>query len=446
MRHLYFIILCVSLCLLNQNKAKASEPALQSLQQSVQILQDNMRSLQQTVQSQNEIIRDQAARLQELEQRKGAAPGTVIPGPQAEQGKLAAGAAKISGLAQGFNPDMGVTSVIQGNLTEKSEDEEGNDTIALKELELSFAQYVDPYSRLDAIIAFNDNLEEQNVDIEEAYYSHWGLPFGFRGQAGKFRSKIGKQNLQHLHALETADYAMVIRDFFGEEGLSSSGVRLVHDIPNPWDLPVEISGEVLRGNNGASFSGVSRRPIFNTHAKTFVETSENTNVEFGWTTLFGDENPPQFAGLDENGEDVNAAAPDGRAKYGVKVYGADVTFNWLLPENRTFKLQNEVYFQNRGSLVHPNTDPWGFYSLADFRFHPRFSTGVRFDYLEPLDVTGDHRRSTGVSPYLTFWQSEFANFRVQYSHTEPASASERSDNAVYVTANVLIGSHKHPVQ
>ena len=417
--------------------AFCNEVLLKALQESMQELQGTVKSLQATLLEQNEVIKNQSIRIASLEKDKPA-PKT-IPAPKPEK------APTLVGLAQGINPEIGVTGTVQAHLTEDSADEEGKDTIALKELELGFAQYVDPYSRLDAILTFNDALESQNVAIEEAYYSHWGLPLGFRGQIGKFRAKIGKQNLQHLHALANADYAEVIKDFFGEDGLSSSGARLVHDIPNPWDIPVEITGEVLRGNNGRSFSGVSRRPIFNAHAKTFFETSENTNLELGWTTLFGDENPAQFSGFNDNGDVVTRRVSDGRNKYGVKVYGADATFNWLLPENKSLRFQNEVYFQNRGKLVFINDNPWGFYSLLDYRFSSKFSVGIRFDLVEPLGG-GAHVRTTGISPYFTFWQSEFANFKIQYTHRDPADPNAQSDDAVFLTANFLIGSHKHPVQ
>jgi len=342
---------------------------------------------------------------------------------------------------QGFNPEIGVTGTVQVKSTQSSADEEGNDTIALKELELNFAQVVDPYSRLDAILSFNDNIERQNVDIEEAYYTRWGLPLGFTGQIGKFRSKIGKENLLHLHRLDTTDYPLVIRDFFGEEGLAASGARLQNTIPNPMDIPIEITGEILRGNNGPSFSGISRRPIFNTHLKTYFELSKDANLELGWTTLFGDENPPIVDGAGNN-----VTRSGGQDRYGVKVFGGDATFNWFLPEGKKLKWQNEIYFQNRSNLVHVNDDPWGFYSLVDYKFSPKFSAGIRFDYLEPLDVVGQHRRSTAVSPYITLWQSEFADFKLQYSHTESASGNAKSDNMIFLQADFIIGVDKHPVQ
>lgn len=433
-----FIAFLLFFCAVPNGRADMNEAMLLSIQQSMKELQRSVQDLKMTVDSQNEVIRRQSIQIAGLEKStSGQQPQAGnVPGPS--------GAPKLTGL-QGFNPDIGVAGTVQAMSTQSSEDGEGNDTIALKELELSFAQVVDPYSRLDAIITFNDNLEEQNVDIEEAYYTRWGLPLGFTGQIGKFRSKIGKQNLLHLHELDTTDYALVIRDFFGEEGLASSGARLQNNIPNPWDIPLEITGEILRGNNGPSFSGVSRRPIFNTHIKTFFEWSKDANLELGWTTLFGDENPPVIE-LDGDGNEISVTRPGGQGRYGVKVFGADATFHWFLPEGKKVKFQNELYFQNRSNRVHVNKNPWGFYSLLDYKFSPKFGTGIRFDYLEPLDVTGQHGQTTGVSPYITFWQSEFAEFKLQFSHLEPQNGDGKSDNMVYLQADFLIGAHKHPVQ
>lgn len=441
MRLFSMLFLLFLICIFWSGEVKANDVVpeafqneLSTLKQIVTGLQSQVGDLTKTVQSQNEVIQNQTVRINALEQTKGA---------PAQQTQTTAGGLNVAGVSSRFNPEIGVTGTVQGKLTQSTEDAEGNDTVSLKELELNFASVVDPFSRLDAIISFNDNLEAQNVDIEEAYYTRWGLPLGFTGQIGKFRSKIGKENLMHLHQLPTADYPLVIQDFFGEEGLSSSGIRLQNTIPNPWDIPVEITGELLRGNNGASFSGISRRPIFNTHLKTYFQPTDNTGLELGWTTMFGDENPPVDDGT---GTGTLVTLPEGQDRYGVKVYGGDATWTWYLPAGKRIEWQNEIYFQNRSSLVHANNDPWGFYSLLDYKFSPRFSAGVRFDYLQPLDVVDQHRQTVGISPYITFWQSEFSDFKLQYSRLEPANGDDKVDNAVYLQADFLIGAHKHPVQ
>lgn len=426
MRYLsFYLLLCLCLCAKSVHANEAM--AVQSLQSQmasfeslIQSLQTTIVDLQKTVENQNEVIRNQNVRLNFLETGKSVSSKTTKESPLS-----------VAGLSQGFNPDIGVVGTVQAHLTEDSEDAEGKDTITLKELELSFAQYVDPYSRLDVILALNDNLEDQNIDIEEAYYSHWGLPWGFTGRIGKFRTLAGKQNLQHLHQLDTVNYPLIIRNFFGEEGMSSSGIRLQNFIPNPWDIPLEITSEVLRGNNGDSFGGVSRRPVFNTHVDAFFELSDDTTLEIGSTWMNGDQNIEGLARGDDH--------------FQVHIFGADATLLHTFSDDRQLKLQSEIYFQSRSDAPDSNSNPWGFYTLADVRLSEKFSAGIRFDYLEPRDANEGSGESFEVSPYITFWQSEFANFRLQYSHIEPAKGAGEADDAVYLQANFLIGAHSHPV-
>lgn len=425
MRYFLSLILCFSLLI---PQSFASEATLQSLQAQMASFETLMKSMQstivdlkQTVENQNEVIEKQSLRIHVLEGTK------TTP----ESGTTTKSPLKVTGLSQGFNPDIGLVGTVQANVTENSEDGEGKDTIALKEVELSFAQYVDPYSRVDAIIAFNDNLEPQNVDLEEVYYSHWGLPFGFTGRIGKFRAKTGKQNLMHLHQLATVDYPLVIADFFGEEGMSSSGARLQNYLPNPFDLPVTVTAEIFRGNNGESFGGISRRPIFNTHVGTFLELTDDLTLDLGTNWMVGDEN-----------EDGSERGGD---EFGVHIFGFDATATKHFSEGRKLVWQNEFFYQQRSTANSVNRNPWGFYSLLDFRFSDKFGTGIRFDLLEPRGVIDGHTPTTAISPYLTFFQSEFANFQLQYQHLENADPAEKSDDAVYLRANFLIGAHSHPV-
>src|SRR3989338_2133316 len=367
MRKWFALSMICILCTFSLNKrAHANEAMFEAfktqitgLEEMVKDLQGTVQELNHTVQSQSEVIQKQTIRIEVLEQGKVTSQETVQPkgAPLLQQGRV------------NINPEIGVVGTVQANLTESTEDGEGQDTIALKEIELNMAQYVDPYSRLDAVISFNDALEAQNTEVEEAYYTHWGLPFGFLGQIGKFRSKIGKQNLLHLDQLPTTDYPLVIQDFFGEEGLASSGARLQNLVPNPWDIPVEITGEILRGNNGTSFSGKSRRPIFDAHVKTFFELTDDAQLELGGTVLFGDENPPTLSLDPDTGELVqDESRTEGQDRYGVRVFGSDMTLMWNLSEGKRLKFQNEMYFQNRSTkLVHANNNPWGFYSLVDYR-------------------------------------------------------------------------------
>ncbi|OHB48422.1 MAG: hypothetical protein A2106_03935 [Planctomycetes bacterium GWF2_40_8] len=71
---------------------------------------------------------------------------------------------------------------------------------------------------------------------------------------------------------------------------------------------------------------------------------------------------------------------------------------------------------------------------------------MRFDYSQ--FPTNDKDSEWSISPYLTFWQSEFTRLRLEYSHKERNSVTmpvEEGDNALTLQATFTIGSHRpHP--
>lgn len=448
---------------LAQGSALANEPSLQALQDQITNLQKTITGIQSSMAGQTRLIDQQARRIEFLETQveKGAVPGplpgTGIAGPGSKA--VPGTAPKTLGLAN-WNPEIGVIGDVVAHMTEDTEDAEGKDSIAVRELELVFGQYVDPYSRFDAAVVFNDALEAQNVEIEQAYLTRYGLPLGFKAQVGKIRPKIGKANLIDRHALENVTEPLVVSKFFGEEGWKTTGVRLQNFIPNPWDIPLEVTGEFLNGRGAPSFAGKARRPVFNTHLKSFFELSDTQSFELGGTALFGSDN-------------LEGAIRDkGNGRFATHVYGFDATYIDLLDGIQRLKLQSELYFQDRdfrnpfiidadGDGVfevsnHLDEHPWGLYGLLDYKLSERWSVGIRADFVKPLDSIGftgpapssatvfgnDH--TWEISPSITLHQSEFALFRLQYSHTENAQGI--SDDQIYLQARFQIGVDRHGLQ
>lgn len=432
--------------------AEAADISMQSLQEQIAGLQKTLGELKMTFAEQSQVVQAQNAKITLLENR---IEKVGLPEPAKQEPP----APKQPGLVN-WNPEIGVIGDVVTHLTEDTTDAEGRDSIAVRELELVFGQYVDPFSRFDAAVVLNDALEEQNVEIEQAYLTRYGLPFNFKAQVGKIRPKIGKANLLDRHALELVTEPLVISNFFGEEGWKTSGVRLQNFIPNPWDIPLEITGEVLNGRGAPSFGGVRRRPAFNAHLKSFFELSDTRSFELGGTTLFGTDN------LD------GPVRNKGNDRYSTHIFGFDAAYLDLLDGVRRFKLQSELYFQDRNFRNPVSIDadgdgifetsnsldehPWGFYSLLDYRLSTRWSAGIRLDFLNPLDSVAftagapssmalfgtDH--TWEISPYLTLYQSEFALFRLQYSHTENAQGI--SDDQIYLQAKFQIGVDRHGLQ
>jgi len=460
MRTMSLLFCALMLCQIPS--AWAQEMAPKSFQDQLSRMEAAISKLQSTVNNQNEVIQSQQIEIKDLSRKllkQSAEIKTDLPNVS-DLAKEPEGL-RLPGTAN-WNPEVGVVGDIVAQLTEDHADEEGKDSIVVRELELVYGQYVDPYSRFDAAIVFNDGIEEQNAFIEQAYLTRYELPFNFKAQIGKFRPKIGIVNLLDRHALETVTEPLVISNFFGEEGWSTSGVRLQNYIPNPWDLPLEITGEVLNGREAPSFADRARRPAFNVHLKASFDLSESDTLDIGGTTLFGTDN------LDGPLRDK------GNDRYSVHVFGMDGVYMHHFQDGSRFKLQSEAYIQDRNfrtpffidsdadglfEVVETGFDnnPYGFYTLVDYKMNKNWSFGLRFDWLKPLDslefdesgvATGFTRFGTDktweISPYITLHQSEFCLFRIQYSHTENAQGI--TDDAVFFQARFQIGVDRHGLQ
>ncbi|MBI4343049.1 MAG: hypothetical protein HY599_06750 [Candidatus Omnitrophica bacterium] len=421
----------VLLCLIVAQPAWADPVAdeLSTLRQSVQQLTATVQQLSSTVQV-------QAARIADLERSQTAS--TPQPAPGAAVGLSRSPAA--GGNLSAFNPEIGVLADIVGQLSESSADGEGNDKLSAREMELVFGHPIDPYSRLDVTATFSDF---EAASLEEAYITHWGLPGEVKARIGRLRPKIGKASPLHRDSLDTVDEPLVVAQYLGAEGLSRTGVELSGFLPVPWTTVThELISGVMEGGigeGGTLFGAVRRRPSYYARLKNFWDISDSSNLELGTTYLTG--------------------SKDDDADLEVQALGLDATLvHYVTPTNK-LKWQNEIYLQDRDEAVSTQetvdgpvdtlfeNNPWGFYSLVDFRLSPRFGIGGRFDYVEPVDInpaTLVRDSDVAFGGYLTFYQSEFARWRLQYRHTDFALGG--NDNAVFLQGTVAIGVHQHQLQ
>lgn len=407
--------------------AQPSSEELAALQQHVQQLSAMVQQLNTTVQAQQQRIAD-------LE--RGGGPQTAFAAGSAVVPSAALQRQAASSLSA-FNPEIGLLGDIVGQLSESSADGEGNDKLSAREVELVFGHPIDPYSRFDSTITFSD-FEEPSV--EEAYITHWGLPGEVKARLGRMRPKIGKASAVHRDMLDTVDEPLVVSSYLGAEGLSRTGVELSGFLPMPWTSVVhELTAGVLEGGigeGGTLFGATRRRPSFYTHLKNFWDLSEASNLELGVTHLIG--------------------SKDADARFEANALGIDATLlHYVTPTNK-FKWQSELYLQDRdeafsmaedGTRTNFHENPWGLYSLMDYRLSPRVGVGARFDYVEPVDVDPAQlarHADTAWAGYLTFYQSEFARWRLQYRHTNFAQGGD--DNTVFLQGTVTIGVDKHQLQ
>jgi hypothetical protein len=447
--------------------ASTPRPA-RAVADAVATLQDEVRDLRATVERLVKMVETQQQQIDELTAKQTQVAALTQPVAPAVQPTPALPAvsgeptpqARSGGSWAALLPDISVVGDVLAILTESKEDEEGNDAINLRELEVTFGGWADPWTRYDATVAFDDI--EELAEVEEAYLTRFGLPFGFVARAGKFRSNVSKINQLHLHELPWADEPLVIRQYLGEEGFISSGARLSWLVPNPWDHYLEVTGEVLKGGNTTIASETVRDPIFTAHVSTYFPLSDDLGLRLG-------------------GSGLSASSPDRveARRRDITIYGGDATLTWQGEEGRKLTLMGELLRNNRDIGGEDNTfdtttgefrdeDATGWYASGEFCLSRRWCFGGRYDWVEPLGVIADVYPATGeelfnerdgirladrsVAAFLTFYQSENVRFRFEWRHDEFAGGDLLGtrgfdeDDVFFIQATTTIGLHRHPVR
>lgn len=421
MKKLFSFIFCVLLCA----PQAAGAQDLPMLEVQVQELRQMVKDLRDTVQKQQAEIAD-------LRRAAPAGPSYTVPGPSA-------------GPKYGTKalPEIGAVADVVYRSDSPKLDEEGADRVQVRELELTLGGAVDPYSRLDSTLAFT---EDEGVDLEEAYLTRFELPLDLTARVGRFKPRIGKALSVHRDSLDTVDEPLVIQRYFGLEGMSKTGVDVTRGIDLPWPVVHQATFGVLEGGNGEEgtvFGSARRRPTIYGHLKNYLDIDDWTNLEIGFSDAIGSR--------DEDSE------------FEVNVFGIDGTLVRHLGPSSGLKLQGEIYNVNRtdsyfetsvddgsGNLLFYADDydgnVWGGYALADFRINERWAAGFRYDNVQLVDrpVDSPEHEDEGYTGYLTFYQSEFARWRAQYSHFDLTDGTD--DNQVLLQGTFAIGEHKHKIQ
>lgn len=342
-----------------------------------------------------------------------------------------------------FNPDLAVVSDFLGSYSTNRNNNALN-RIDVREVELDLRAAVDPRADAVAVLAFARDVEnpvfptgeqpagpESSVDIEEAYlFLHdFGVP-NLTAKLGRFHLRFGRQNVLHLHDLPTSDPSFVGQSFLAPEALSDSGLSLSYVVPPRLvgDQYVEAIVEVLAGEGAGSESPTLRgdlsvdSPALNTHVLWNADVATNWNLEVGgsWLTGRQGEGPAQRLNL----------------------YGADVTVVHTDPTGRFFNqlFQAEAMYADGYDPDGVMRNGWGAYALGQQQLNRDWFAGLRVDYAQ--DPNSDHRAAWGVSPYVSWYWSEFLRFRVEYQHK---AGDVPTENNVYLQATWIFGAHPpHP--
>lgn len=317
---------------------------------------------------------------------------------------------------QGLNPEISVTGDFTGRLSDNRADGDFN-RFNLDGFEMALQHPLDPYSAAKFFVTFEDG----EFSLEEGYISYEALPGRLGLKAGRFHSDFARLNRHHKHALPWVDRDLATRTFFGDEGLIGLGASLTWLPPKlPFADTNEFYFEVFNNDNDQAFSGRGfADPVFLGRLLNYYDLSQNAYFEWGVSAA--------TSHWDE--------AKDNRST----VYGVDLGYRWqpLRQAYRSFELRSQFYYNDRRNS--PGGNPFGMFASGEYQLSRRWFAGLRYQYAEQLE---DPSRTThGLSPFLTFWQSEFVRIRGQYDYLDNTIGDE--ENRFFLQFTWSLGPHKH---
>lgn len=314
-----------------------------------------------------------------------------------------------------LNPEISMTGDVVGVATDRNREE-----LRAREFELNVQSPLDPYSLTKWTLSFSP---EEGVDIEEGYISYNSLPGGLTLTAGKFRQSFGLLNRWHLHALPQLDYPLALQTYFGDEGLAQTGLSATWLLPRPWATANELTLELTDGESDA-FGGENFSNLVGlAHLKNFWDLNDSVYAELGLSGI---------AGTDGRGGDS-------------RVYGTDFTLHWQPPTRAKYRevtWRTELLRSEREDEERVSRTAWGGYSYIESLLAQNLYGGLRYDRVEdPFDP--EHVR-WGLSPNITWWQSEFVRLRAEYSFFEDEQTDDR-ENRFSLQVTWAAGPHKHEI-
>ena len=408
------------LCAQDQGASASAAPAKDASPQQDQKAQDQ--KLQDRLDDQDDRIKDLERRLAEAEKRQSqttsANPFTVM------------------------NPRMTVSGDFLWRVDDRKvytnndpiNGERIDNTINMREVELDLRASVDPFVDAVAVISVGSEVPGTfNVDVEEFYALVKSLPLPFwenpplgtQIKIGRFRTEFGLNNKSHTHDLPQSDRPLVIQEFLGQDGQNANGVSTTSFLPSPGDTALQLTLQMLQGGS-APISQDGNHYSYLGNLNWFVPLADEHSLNASAIAYYGVNTPP------EHHQDV--------------VESLDVLYKWKplrQGEYESFLLGGQLFHGRHeftNSLgVGQRTFPFGWTVFAQYQVSSRLYAGLRYDQTDVL--TDDTQLRRKISPYLTWYTTEFFRARFTYEHTWSDLAVENRLNSFFVELVVVLGAH-----
>jgi hypothetical protein len=314
----------------------------------------------------------------------------------------------------------------------------------LREAEIDMRVPVDPYADGVLIAAFESETPgEFSVGIEEGYVNIKKLPFldrpplGLRLKAGRFRPLFGAVNILHTHDLPQTYRPLPVQEFLGPEGVVNDGLSANIFLPSPGKKSnLDLTFDALTGGSIAASPNPDSRMAYLGHLRYYQAIRDSHSLQLGWSSYFH---------------------PEGNGIREADIHGLDFMYRWQpgrMGQWKSFLLGGEFMFGRRAypeasqspdvaraveGLQPGNGKPIGYYVFTQWQFNRRTYAGVRWDKTDVLFDPSLRRRS--MTPYLSYYFSEFLRFRLNYEHRWSDLVTEDRRNSVFAELNFVFGSH-----
>jgi hypothetical protein len=376
---------------------------------------------------------------------------------------------------QALNPELSIVGDIFGRFVYQNGEiyspAGGRTGVFPRVLGLHLQANLDPFSFAKMCIGITPG----GVELGEAYITWNAITPWLSLTLGKFHQQFGVINRWHAPGLDQFFYPLVLTEHFGGP-LDQTGLSALLTLPPMWADHLELEIQVTNGENGKLFAGeFFSVPSGLVHMRNYWDLNRDTYMEIGLSGIIGVNNtwgqpvetqtPIQI--YDQDGNEATFYDAEGNpvpivyqtATATVNdddwrrtiVGGADLTINWE-PVNQAkykgFTWRSEFLYAYKEVLDSDLSDAviksWGVYSYMQIKPIRNWYFGVRGDLTQPFQMDNEGEYTWGVVPYITWWQSPWVRFRLEYDYIDWADMTGMEpEHRVFLQTTFSVGPHKH---
>ena len=309
-----------------------------------------------------------------------------------------------------------------------------NDNFAVQGLEPGMNLRVDDWlAGFTNINVFTDSNHEIDWELEEAFLKFKNLPGGFELRGGRMFARMGLQNNQHLHAWTLVNSNLTTSQFLGEEGLMSEGVELT------WRKDFD-RGFFAISSNFSNTDSHHHRDEEGHGEDEYGQSSEDAFMEnsvFVTRALLS----YNWSDFHQNRLGINTAWGENGYGRDTSMHSIDYVYTWR--ENgielggREFSIGAEYFHRDiewmdeAEPILLGATSQNSLMAFVNYRFHPQWIAGLRYEYLEGASSGADihlgetksafesaERKRLTLALTREFRHSDIivSTIRLQYSH------------------------------